>query len=208
MKKNFYKLGVMGGTFNPIHHGHLVAAEVIRDEFELDEVLFVPSGKPPHKENDEIAPPEHRWMMTLLATISNEHFSASAIEIERKGESYTRDTLVEFKKIYGERTEIYFITGADAIAEISTWHKTEDLPGLAKFIAASRPGYKLDWERIDPRFRKCTYLIEIPALAISSTDIRRRIREGKTIKYLVPEAVEKYIYKNGLYQSKKAKDSK
>lgn len=196
-------MGIMGGTFNPIHHGHLVAAEIIRDEFRLDEVLFVPSGKPPHKDNDEIVSPEHRWMMTLLATANNRYFSASAIEIERGGESYTRDTLLELKKIYGEKTQMYFITGADAIAEISTWHRTEDLPRLAKFIAASRPGYKLDWKRIDPRFRKATYLVEVPALAISSTEIRRRVREGKTIKYLVPEAVERYIYKNKLYQSGK-----
>jgi len=200
VKKKPYRLGVMGGTFNPIHHGHLVAAEIIRDEFKLDEVLFVPSGKPPHKEDDEIALPEHRWMMTVLATASNEYFSASAIEIERAGESYTRDTLLELKKIYGDKAEMYFISGADAIAEISTWHKIEDLPKLAKFIAASRPGYKLDWNKIDPRFRKCTFLMEIPALAISSTEIRRRVREGKTIKYLVPEVVEKYIYKNRLYQ--------
>ena len=192
----------MGGTLNPIHHGHLVAAEIIRDEFKLGEVLFVPSGKPPHKENNnEIAPPGHRWMMTVLATASNEYFSASAIEIERGGESYTRDTLRELKKIYGEKTEMYFISGADAIAEISTWHKTDYLPKLATFIAASRPGYRLDWEKIDPRFRACTSLIEIPALAISSTEIRQRIREEKTIKYLVPEVVEKYIYKNRLYQT-------
>jgi len=200
--KRIFKLGVMGGTFNPIHLGHLVAAETIRDEFKLDEVLFVPSGKPPHKDNDEIASPEHRWMMTLLATASNEFFSASAIEIERGGESYTRDTLLQLREIYGKDTEMFFITGADAIVEISTWHKTEDLPKLAKFIAASRPGYKLAWEKIDPRFRKSTYLVEVPALAISSTEIRRRVREGKTIKYLVPEAVEKYIYKNHLYQPK------
>ncbi len=194
----------MGGTFNPIHLGHLVAAEIIRDEFKLDEVLFVPSGKPPHKGNNEIASPEDRWMMTLLAIASNEYFSACAIEIERKGESYTRDTLLELKKIYGEEVDMYFITGADAIAEISTWHRKEDLPKLAKFIAASRPGYRLDWEKIDPDFRKCTYLVEIPALAISSTEIRRRIKKGKTIKYLVPEVVEKYIYKNKLYQKKKS----
>ncbi|MBE0478845.1 nicotinate-nucleotide adenylyltransferase [Candidatus Aerophobetes bacterium] len=202
MKRTSYRLGIMGGTFNPIHHGHLVAAEIIRDEFKLQEVLFVPSGKPPHKENDEIVSPEHRWMMTVLATASNEYFSASAIEIERGGESYTKDTLLELKKIYGEKTKMHFITGGDAIAEISTWHRTEDLPKLAKFIAASRPGYILDWEKIDAHFRKATSLIEIPALAISSTEIRRRIREGKTIKYLVPEVVEKYIYKNRLYQSR------
>jgi len=202
MKEKLYKLGIMGGTFNPIHQGHLVGAEIIRDEFGLDEVLFVPSGKPPHKDNDEIASPKHRWMMTVLATTSNEHFSVSAIEIEREGESYTRDTLIELKKIYGEKTQFYFITGAAAIAEISTWHKSDNLPRLAKFIAASRPGYKLAWKRINPHFRNCTYLIEIPALAISSTEIRKRVREDKTIKYLLPQAVEKYIYKNKLYQGK------
>lgn len=203
MKRKAYRLGIMGGTFNPIHHGHLVAAEIIREEFKLEEVLFVPSGKPPHKENNnEIALPEHRWMMTILATASNEYFSASAIEVERKGESYTADTLLELKKIYGSKVEMYFISGADAIAEISTWHKTKDLPKRAKFIAASRPGYKLNWEKIDPGFREYTCLIEIPALAISSTAIRQRIREHKTIKYLVPEVVEKYIYKNKLYQKR------
>jgi len=200
MSKQPFKLGIMGGTFNPIHQGHLVAAEFIRDEFKLDEVLFVPSGKPPHKGNNEIASPEHRWMMTLLATASNEHFSTSSIEIERPGESYTRDTILRLKQIYGERTECYFITGADAIAEISTWHKTEDLPQITKFIAASRPGYKLDIKNIDPRFQKCTYLVEIPALAISSTEIRKRIKQRQTIKYLLPEVVEKYIYKNNLYR--------
>jgi len=195
-------LGIMGGTFNPIHHGHLVAAEVIRDEFGLDRVLFVPSGKPPHKYDNEIALPEHRWMMTVLATDSNAYFSVSAVEIERKGQSYTRDTIIELKKSSGNTTKCYFITGADAIAEISTWHKREDLPRLATFIAVSRPGYRLTIDKIDPRFRNCTHLIEIPALAISSTDIRKRLKEGKTIKYLVPEVVEKYIYKNYLYQAK------
>ncbi len=199
MKKCF-SLGIMGGTFNPIHHGHLAAAEFVREEFKLDKVLFVPSGKPPHKHKGEIASPEHRWIMALLATDSNECFSVSSVEIERGGESYTSDTIVELEKIYGARSNCYFITGADAIAEISTWHKSENLPKLATFIAVSRPGYKLDVSKIDPRFRRCTYLIEVPALAISSTEIRERIRKGQTIKYLVPEIVEKYIYKNKLYQ--------
>ncbi len=199
MKKCF-SLGIMGGTFNPIHHGHLAAAEFVREEFKLDKVLFVPSGKPPHKHKGEIASPEHRWIMALLATDSNEYFSVSSVEIERGGESYTSDTIVELEKIYGAGSNCYFITGADAIAEISTWHKSENLPKLAKFIAVSRPGYKLDVSKIDPRFRRCTYLIEVPALAISSTEIRERIRKGHPIKYLVPEIVEKYIYKNKLYQ--------
>ncbi len=200
MSKPSFKLGIMGGTFNPIHQGHLVAAEFIWDKFKLDEVLFVPSGKPPHKGNNEIASPESRWMMTVLATASNEHFSVSSIEVERQGESYTRDTVLQLRQIYGEGTECYFITGADAIAEISTWHRTEDLPHLAKFIAVSRPGYKLDVKKIDPRFQKSTYLVKVPALAISSTEIRERTKAGQTIKYLVPEVVEKYIHKNNLYQ--------
>lgn len=200
MSKPSFKLGIMGGTFNPIHQGHLVAAEFIWDKFKLEEVLFVPSGKPPHKGNNEIASPENRWMMTVLATASNEHFSVSSIEIERPGESYTRDTVLQLRQMYGEGTECFFITGADAIAEISTWHKTEDLPHLAKFIAVSRPGYKLDIKKIDPLFQKCTYLVEVPALAISSTQIRERIKKEQTIKYLVPEVVEKYIYKNNLYR--------
>ena len=200
MSEKTFKLGIMGGTFNPIHQGHLVAAEFIRDEFKLNEVLFVPSGKPPHKNNNEIAPPEHRWMMTVLATASNEHFSVSSLEIERVGESYTRETILQLKKIYPENMECYFITGADAIAEISTWHKTEDLSQITKFIAASRPGYELDIKSIDSRFQQCTYLMEIPALTISSTEIRKRIKERKTIKYLLPEAVEKYISKNKLYR--------
>ncbi len=199
MSGTSFKLGIMGGTFNPIHQGHLVAAEFICDEFKLNEVLFVPSGKPPHKDNNKIASPEHRWMMTVLATASNEHFSVSSLEIDRVGESYTRDTILQLKKIYPQKTQCYFITGADAIAEISSWHRTEDLSRITKFIAASRPGYELDMKSIDSRFQQCTYLIEIPALTISSTEIRKRIREGKTIKYLLPEPVEKYIFKNKLY---------
>jgi len=200
VRRKPFRLGIMGGTFNPIHQGHLVAAEIVWDEFGLNEVVFVPSGKPPHKDNNEIASPEHRWMMTVLATIANEHFSTSPIEIHRGGESYTCDTILGLKEIYGKDTQCYFITGADAIAEISTWHKVDDLPKLAKFVAVSRPGYKLNMEKIDPRFRKCTYLVEVPALAISSTEVRRRIKRGQTIKYLVPEAVERYIYKNNLYR--------
>ncbi|MEA1964716.1 MAG: nicotinate-nucleotide adenylyltransferase [Candidatus Aerophobetes bacterium] len=194
------RLGIMGGTFNPIHHGHLVTAEVVRDEFKLDKVIFIPSGKPPHKDDNEIASPDHRWMMTVLATIANKYFSVSSIEVKKEGESYTRDTILELKKVYGGTVDCYFITGADAIAEISTWHKVEDLPKLTKFVAVSRPGYKLDMNKVDSRFRKCTYLIEVPALAISSTEIRGRIKRGRSIKYLLPEAVENYIYKNNIYR--------
>lgn len=188
----------MGGAFNPIHHGHLVAAEEVREEFGLKEVIFVPTGIPPHKDDGDIARAEYRYMMVNLATATNPNFSISDIEIKRPGKSYTLDTVKEFKEMYKGAT-IYFITGADAVAEISTWKNVEELPRLCEFIAVSRPGYPLHID--EENFIQHTHLFEVPALAISSTDIRRRIREGKSIKYLVPQVVEEYIYKHGLYKT-------
>lgn len=192
------RIGIMGGTFNPIHHGHLVAAEEVREEFGLDEVVFVPTGIPPHKDDGEIAKAKHRYMMVNLATATNPNFSTSGIEIKRDGKSYTLDTIREFKKIYKEAA-IYFVTGTDAVAEISTWKNVEELPKICEFIAVSRPGYPLQLD--DKNFIQHTHLFEVPALAISSTDIRRRMKEGKSIKYLVPQTVEEYIYKHGLYKT-------
>jgi len=200
MRKRRLELGIMGGTFNPIHQGHLAAAESVRDEFKLDEIVFVPSGIPPHKNNGEIIAPEHRWVMTLLGISTNDHFSASSVELDRGGESYTKDTILHLGGIYGDTGNLCFITGADAIAEISMWHETDALAGQATFIAASRPGYRLEIDRIDKRFQGCTRLVEVPALAISSTDIRERVKAGKSIKYLVPDMVEEYIVAHGLYR--------
>lgn len=207
-KLHYKRIGVMGGTFDPIHHGHLVTAEEAWKQFRLDMVLFVPSGHPPHKEDRHSLDAESRYLMTVIATADNPHFQVSRMEIDRPGPSYTIDTVRELHRIYGRNTEIFFITGADAILEILTWKEPEKILEECTFIAATRPGYDLrrleeslpEAERVrhatDPR----VLVMEIPALAISSTDIRRRVREGRPIRYLVPEGVWEFIEKNGFYR--------
>ena len=140
---NNRKIGMMGGTFNPIHYGHLVTAEEALNQFNLERVIFIPTGEPPHKTSGKIASPEDRYLMTVMATASNSDFYVSRIEIDKKGKSYTIDTLRELKKIYGKNSELFFITGADAILEILTWKNTEEIITLCKFIAATRPGYNI-----------------------------------------------------------------
>jgi len=210
MPKKTHSLGIMGGTFNPIHNGHLVTAEEALIQYELDEVIFIPSGHAPHKENREILDPEQRYLMTVIATASNPDFSVSRIEIDKPGHSYTIDTLRELRKVYGEDTDIYFITGADAILEILTWKDIDKFHGLCSFIAATRPGYSLKGfkelhllpeNQHGANKRPHVYFMEIPALAISSTDIRQRVKERRPIQYLVPEGVANYIRKYGFYQS-------
>lgn len=207
-KLRYKRIGVMGGTFDPIHHGHLVTAEEAWKQFQLDLVLFVPSGHPPHKEDRESLDAESRYLMTVIATADNPHFQVSRMEIDRPGPSYTIDTVRELHRVYGKNTQIFFITGADAILEILTWKEPEKVLQECTFIAATRPGYDLrrleeslpEAERMrhatDPR----VLVMEIPALAISSTDIRRRVREGMPIRYLVPEGVREFIEKNGFYR--------
>lgn len=189
------RIGIMGGTFNPIHYGHLVTAEVVRDSFKLKKVIFVPSYRTPYKGRKDLAPAFHRYQMVRLAIHDNKYFSLSDIEIRRKGESYTRNTLREFKKKFGEKTKLFFITGADAIRAMPKWKGAEELPSLCEFIAATRPNCTL---KKFPR-RKYIHLIRIPALAISSTEIRERLKKGRTIKYLLPREVEDYIYKHRAY---------
>lgn len=199
------KIGIMGGTFNPIHYGHLVTAEEALAQFKLDKVVFVPSGHPPHKEDKEVLPPEERYLITAMAIASNPHFFISRIEIDRKGPSYAIDTVREFQRIYGNEIEIFFITGADAIFEILTWRDAEMLYDMCKFIAATRPGYCLEKfkklhllpEKGDLTKKPVIYFMEVPALAISSTDIRERVRKNKPIRYLLPESVANYIHKMG-----------
>ncbi len=188
----------MGGAFDPIHYGHLFTAEEARIEFKLDKVMFVPCRKPVHKRENSISDPEHRYLMTVLAISNNPFFEVSKIELNRPGPSYSIDTVKEILKKYNHRIKIFFITGADAFLEIDSWYKSDELIKLCQFVAATRPGYDLN--RLDQRFKKIINIMEIPALSISSTDIRRRVREGKSIKYLVPGKVEEYIYKNKLYQ--------
>lgn len=199
-----YKLGVMGGTFDPVHYGHLVAAETARDELSLDKVIFIPAGKPPHKPDRRITAFRDRYRMMELATAANDFFETSSIEFDRAGPSYTIDTIRAMLVLY-PGAEIYFITGADAVLDLDTWKDAGQLLALCYFVAASRPGYQLNGLRekiaayIDPPEQRILH-IEIPALAISATDIRRRVREGKTIKYLLPEPVEEYIYRHALYR--------
>lgn len=198
------RLGVMGGTFDPIHYGHLVTAESVRHQFGLAKVIFVPAGRPPHKANEKISAPEHRLAMTRLAVASNPCFEVSALEIERPGPSYSYDTVLEIKRRY-RPVEVYFITGADAVLEILTWHRVEELLAACYVVAATRPGYDLTTLReklaqLPAQLVNQIVPIEVPALAISSTEIRRRVREGKPIKYLLPEAVEAYIMEHGLYR--------
>lgn len=187
----------MGGTFDPIHNGHLVCAEEARHQFELDEVLFVPAGNPWQKSDVSCA--EDRLMLTILATGSNEHFSVSRLEIDRAGPSYTRDTLRLLGDFYGNRVKLFFITGADAVAEILSWKDPESVLEQAHFIAASRPNYELG-PKVLESFGDRVSIMKIPALSISSTDIRRRVASGRPVRYLVPWEVAQYIYDRGMYQ--------
>lgn len=195
-------IGLMGGTFDPIHYGHLLAAENARQAFGLEKVCFVPAGNPPHKKGGSVAAAD-RYAMTEIATLSNPHFDVSAVELDRAGDSHTIDTLREFNRRYPE-AEFYFITGADAVLDLPTWKEPEALLTHAVFIAVARPGYpagKLErlCERLPADLAERIVYLEIPGLAIASRDLRRRVAAGRTIKYLVPESVEAYIAKRRLY---------
>ncbi len=197
------KIGIMGGTFDPIHYGHLVTAEVARYGFGLDEVIFVPAGTPPHKVHKVVSPAQYRYELALLATASNPSFRVSDFELKRQALSYTYHTVMAFKELYAPaqgKLEIYFITGADAVLEIMSWHRFDELLQECSFIAATRPGYGLDRLSLPAELKQKVFFLEVPALAISSTDIRRRVAAGEPIKYLLPESVENYIYQNGLYR--------
>ena len=199
------RIGIMGGTFDPIHYGHLAAAEAARVEFGLCKVIFMPAGNPPHKQSQKISDAEHRYRMTALATSSNSGFEVSRLEVDKAGITYTFDTMEELRSIYGEAPEIYFITGADAVLELLTWYKLGELLTLCKFIAVTRPGFdicKLEQKiaEITSKYDGEIICLEVPLLEISSTDIRERIKNGKPVKYLLPEEVEAYIHKNGLYK--------
>ncbi|WP_181766515.1 nicotinate-nucleotide adenylyltransferase [Streptomyces albidus (ex Kaewkla and Franco 2022)] len=189
------RLGVMGGTFDPIHHGHLVAASEVATRFHLDEVVFVPTGQPWQKSHQEVSPPEDRYLMTVIATASNPQFSVSRIDIDRGGRTYTTDTLRDLREANPD-TDLFFITGADALAQILGWRDADELFSLAHFIGVTRPGHALT----DPGLPDGgVSLVEVPALSISSTDCRARVRRGDPVWYLVPDGVVRYINKRGLY---------
>jgi nicotinate-nucleotide adenylyltransferase len=190
------RVGVMGGTFDPVHNGHLVAASEVAARFGLDEVVFVPTGQPWQKSQRQVSPAEDRYLMTVIATASNPSFSVSRVDIDRPGETFTIDTLSDLRREYGETTELFFITGADALAQIVGWHRSEDLFAMAHFVGVTRPGHRLE----DPGFPAgAVSLIEVPALAISSTDCRDRVGAGEPVWYLVPDGVVQYISKRRLY---------
>jgi nicotinate-nucleotide adenylyltransferase len=194
------RLGVMGGTFDPIHYGHLVTAEEALSQFSLDEVVFVPTGRPWMKEERDVSPAEDRYLMTVIATASNPRFRVSRVEIDRDGPTYTVDTLRDLAAANPD-AELYFITGADAIFEIFDWKDPDEVLMLAHFIAATRPGY--DLRRFEERAttrQPNVNAMNVPALAISSTDVRERVREGRPIRYLLPEGVKSYIEKAALYR--------
>lgn len=191
----------MGGTFDPIHHGHLVAASEVQSWFDLDEVLFVPTGQPWQKADREVSPAEHRYLMTVIATAANPRFEVSRADIDREGPTYTIDTLRELAREMPD-ADLYFITGADAMAAILTWRDHDELFELAHFVGCTRPGHEMDDTTLEGLPVERITLVEIPALAISSTDCRARVVSGEPVWYLVPDGVVQYIGKHSLYSPK------
>ncbi|CAN5887672.1 nicotinate-nucleotide adenylyltransferase [soil metagenome] len=194
----------MGGTFDPIHNGHLIAASEVAHLFDLDEVVFVPTGQPWQKAGRRVTAAEDRYLMTVIATASNPRFSVSRVDIDRGGKTYTKDTLRDLQALHPD-TDLYFITGADALASILSWQNWEDLFSMARFVGVSRPGFELDGRHIEEARSElppdALSLVEIPALSISSTDCRRRAEQSRPIWYLVPDGVVQYVSKRGLYQA-------
>jgi nicotinate-nucleotide adenylyltransferase len=189
------RIGVMGGTFDPIHHGHLVAASEAASRFALDEVVFVPTGQPWQKSKGDVTAAEDRYLMTVVATASNPRFTVSRVDVDRDGPTYTVDTLHDLAAIFPD-DELYFITGADALEQILSWHRAHEMFEVAHFVGVTRPGFTLDADHLP---RGSVSLIEVPAMAISSTDCRARVAKGEPVWYLVPDGVVQYIAKRGLY---------
>ena len=205
MGKTPQRIGIMGGTFDPIHMGHLVMAEAVRMDYALDKVLFIPTGTSPHKTQFPVTSAIHRYIMTMMATYSNPYFFLSPIERDRPGPSYTIDTVRSLVAQYEPGTEFYFLTGTDAVLELHTWNNIDELLDLCHFVAASRPGkirtIEQEIQRLGPKAVERIHRLTTPELEISSTDIRERVRMGKSIRYFVPENVEHYIHKEGLYRN-------
>ena len=191
------RIGIMGGTFDPIHHGHLVAASEVAGRFGLDEVVFVPTGQPWQKADEKVSPAEDRYLMTVIATASNPRFTTSRVDIDRGGPTYTIDTLRDLRKQYGDQAELYFITGADALEKILSWKDVDEMFDLAHFIAVTRPGFELSDAHLP---EDVVSLVTVPAMAISSTDCRARVAAGQPVWYLVPDGVVQYIAKRHLYR--------
>lgn len=196
-----HRVGVMGGTFDPIHHGHLVAASEVAHRFGLDEVVFVPTGRPWQKDDRTVTAAEDRYLMTVIATAADPRFRVSRVDVDRQGPTYTVDTVRDLRAEYaaaGVEIELFFITGADALSSIAGWRDAEELVELAHFVGVTRPGHPL----VDPGLPEGSVtLVEVPALAISSTDCRQRVSRAEPIRYLVPDGVREYVAKRRLYQA-------
>ncbi|HEX5542688.1 MAG TPA: nicotinate-nucleotide adenylyltransferase [Micromonospora sp.] len=197
MQEGVRRVGIMGGTFDPIHHGHLVAASEVADHFNLDEVIFVPTGVPWQKDEMAVSSAEDRYLMTVIATASNPRFRVSRVDVDREGPTYTVDTLRDLRVECGPKAQLFFITGADALEKILSWKDTDEMFGLAHFIGVTRPGFALSAGHLPA---DAVSLIQVPAMAISSTDCRDRVGAGKPIWYLVPDGVVQYIAKRSLYR--------
>jgi nicotinate-nucleotide adenylyltransferase len=195
------RIGVMGGTFDPIHHGHLVAASEVQAYFDLDEVIFVPTGQPWQKSDKKVSPAEDRYLMTVIATASNPRFSVSRVDIDRPGPTYTIDTLRDLSRLYPD-AELFFITGADALAQILTWRDVDEMFILAQFVGCTRPGSEGLELPLDQLPMDRITLLEVPALAISSTECRARVAKGNPTWYLVPDGIVQYIAKRELYTNR------
>jgi nicotinate-nucleotide adenylyltransferase len=202
--KDCRRIGIMGGTFDPIHFGHLLAAQEALVRLSLEQVIFVPTGNSYQKTYRHVTPAEERYMMTFLATLDNSNFSVSRVEIDREEPSHTIDTLREMRYWYtGQNVEFYFITGIDALMTMHTWAEYEKIPDLCTIVAANRPGYDYEHynlENLSEKVRSRVLRLEIPLLSISSTEIRHRVAAGENLRYLLPHSVEQYIYKRGLYR--------
>lgn len=205
MNDKTHRIGISGGTFDPIHLGHLIIAQEIKEVMKLNKIIFIPSGRPPHKRDHRVTDPIHRYNMVEMAIVSNGGFEASDMEIKREGYSYTCDTLYEIKKTISKNDTLFFITGADVIPQMHTWKNIWEVFKLCEFVAVLRPDFKKDeMEReaddLRQRYDGVIHIIETPLIGISSTDIRQRVKGGRPIKYLVPENVEGYIKDNKLYE--------
>jgi nicotinate-nucleotide adenylyltransferase len=190
------RIGIMGGTFDPIHHGHLVAASEVASRFELDEVVFVPTGQPWQKADEKVSPAEDRYLMTVIATAANPRFAVSRVDIDRGGPTYTVDTLRDLRRQYGPKADLFFITGADALDKILSWKEVDEAFEEAHFIGVTRPGFALSAHHLPEH---AVSLVQVPAMAISSTDVRSRVAAGQPVWYLVPDGVVQYIAKRHLY---------
>jgi nicotinate-nucleotide adenylyltransferase len=191
------RIGIMGGTFDPIHHGHLVAASEVAGRFGLDEVVFVPTGQPWQKADLPVSPAEDRYLMTVIATASNPRFHVSRVDIDRDGPPYTVDTLQDLRDAYGADSELYFITGADALERILSWKDADRVFALAHFVGVTRPGFELSDAHLPA---DTVSLVRVPAMAISSSDVRHRVSANQPVWYLVPDGVVQYIAKRHLYR--------